>query len=243
MSARVPVEGSLTFIDSVGEPRIKGIDVGQELEIRSFVEGATQAKAVWLFGPRCSTRSTASSRTCPACPAARSIVRPVPVGTCCWSGARSRTVANRSYELAYERAELEAQKQGGRAPATSPGSTAGSPRSTSRDRGARRPSTTELVDRYNELDDPGPRRRRGRATRTRPPGSASEAADPAVARRAGPDDLHRLPDDQGPGRRAGLRRDPGRAPVLAEEPCRRRRRGPPLLADPLARQFAGGPTR
>lgn len=50
MSARVPVKGSLTFIDSHGIPRIKGIDVGQELEYRSHVEGATQAMAIWTYG-------------------------------------------------------------------------------------------------------------------------------------------------------------------------------------------------
>ncbi|HWE39268.1 MAG TPA: hypothetical protein VG406_22150 [Isosphaeraceae bacterium] len=49
-SARVPVKGLLSFIDSQGIPRIKGIDVGQELESRSFVEGATQSEAIWTFG-------------------------------------------------------------------------------------------------------------------------------------------------------------------------------------------------
>ncbi len=50
MSARVPVKGSLTFLDSRGTPQFKGIDVGQELEYRSFVEGATPSAAIWLFG-------------------------------------------------------------------------------------------------------------------------------------------------------------------------------------------------
>ncbi|WP_435016100.1 hypothetical protein TA3x_003660 [Tundrisphaera sp. TA3] len=50
MSARVPVKGSLTFIDSKGTPQIKGIDVGQELEYRSHVEGATPATAIWQYG-------------------------------------------------------------------------------------------------------------------------------------------------------------------------------------------------
>ncbi len=52
MSARVPVKGSLLFYDSRGKRTVKGIDVGQELEFRSFVEGATPSKAVWRFGPR-----------------------------------------------------------------------------------------------------------------------------------------------------------------------------------------------
>ncbi len=50
MSARLPVKGSLTFMDSRGTPQIKGIDVGQELEFRSHIEGATEAAAIWTFG-------------------------------------------------------------------------------------------------------------------------------------------------------------------------------------------------
>ncbi|WZO97573.1 hypothetical protein EP7_004614 [Isosphaeraceae bacterium EP7] len=50
MSARVPVKGSLTFLDSLGKPHYKGIDVGQETERRSFVEGATPSAAIWVFG-------------------------------------------------------------------------------------------------------------------------------------------------------------------------------------------------
>jgi hypothetical protein len=50
MSARVPVKGSLTFLDSLGKPHFKGIDVGQETERRSFVEGATPSAAIWVFG-------------------------------------------------------------------------------------------------------------------------------------------------------------------------------------------------
>jgi hypothetical protein len=50
MQARVPVHGSLIFIDSRGKRQIRGIDVGQELELRSHIEGATQATAIWEFG-------------------------------------------------------------------------------------------------------------------------------------------------------------------------------------------------
>ncbi|MBI1325919.1 hypothetical protein GC170_22390 [bacterium] len=50
MSARVPVKGSLVFRDSRGVPQIKGIDVGQELEYRTHVEGATPSKGIWRFG-------------------------------------------------------------------------------------------------------------------------------------------------------------------------------------------------
>lgn len=50
MSARVPIKGVLTFIDSKGNARRKGIDVGQELETRSFVEGASPSMAIWQYG-------------------------------------------------------------------------------------------------------------------------------------------------------------------------------------------------
>ena len=50
MSARQPIKGSLTFIDSRGTPQITGIDVGQELELRSHIEGGTPATAIWNYG-------------------------------------------------------------------------------------------------------------------------------------------------------------------------------------------------
>lgn len=54
MSAREPIKGALTFIDSRGNPQIKGIDVGQdiseEIEPRSHIEGATPATAIWNYG-------------------------------------------------------------------------------------------------------------------------------------------------------------------------------------------------
>ncbi|MDX2036996.1 MAG: hypothetical protein SFX72_10120 [Isosphaeraceae bacterium] len=55
MSARVPVKGVLTFVDSRGKPQFQGIDVGQDsetsnFETRSFVEGATPSTAIWNFG-------------------------------------------------------------------------------------------------------------------------------------------------------------------------------------------------
>jgi hypothetical protein len=50
LSARLPVKGVLTFVDSRGMPRRSGIDVGQELEYRSFIEGATPSRAIWQFG-------------------------------------------------------------------------------------------------------------------------------------------------------------------------------------------------
>ncbi|WP_165224999.1 hypothetical protein [Aquisphaera insulae] len=53
MKARVPVKGSLSFLDSRGTPHALGIDVGQEQnmkEPRSHIEGATAATAIWSFG-------------------------------------------------------------------------------------------------------------------------------------------------------------------------------------------------
>lgn len=54
MAARVPVKGSLSFLDSKGDPHAMGIDVGQEQsmkEPRSHIEGATAAVAIWRYGP------------------------------------------------------------------------------------------------------------------------------------------------------------------------------------------------
>jgi hypothetical protein len=53
MAARVPVKGSLSFLDSRGTPHAMGIDVGQEQsmkEPRSHIEGSTPATAIWSFG-------------------------------------------------------------------------------------------------------------------------------------------------------------------------------------------------
>jgi hypothetical protein len=53
MSARVPVRGSLSFIDSAGKHHAMGIDVGMDVnmrEPRSHIEGATQSRAIWSFG-------------------------------------------------------------------------------------------------------------------------------------------------------------------------------------------------
>jgi hypothetical protein len=51
MSARSPITGSLIFFDSRDVQRRRGVDVGIELPGRSFVEGATPARAIWRFGP------------------------------------------------------------------------------------------------------------------------------------------------------------------------------------------------
>ncbi|MEW4571165.1 hypothetical protein AB1L88_25115 [Tautonia sp. JC769] len=110
MSARLPVDGSLTFIDSVGEPRIKGIDVGQELEIRSFVEGATQAEASWLFGENIPHPVDRLFPNRPGMPFPTQS-KAVPLNLLLVSGT-VEDLANQIYELAYARMELESQKQG-----------------------------------------------------------------------------------------------------------------------------------
>jgi hypothetical protein len=53
MQARVPVKGSLAFLDSRGTPHAMGIDVGMDQNMRqprSHIEGATQSAAIWSFG-------------------------------------------------------------------------------------------------------------------------------------------------------------------------------------------------
>lgn len=45
---RVPVYGDLTFIDRTGAPG-EGVNVGDIVEIRSFVEGGTKSAGVWKF--------------------------------------------------------------------------------------------------------------------------------------------------------------------------------------------------
>ncbi len=49
MRARVPKWGKLTFLDRQGVPKQRGISVGSEWTYRSFVDGNTQATAIWTF--------------------------------------------------------------------------------------------------------------------------------------------------------------------------------------------------
>ena len=46
--ARVPLYGKLSFLDRQGRPG-KGVNVGQEWTYRSYIEGRTQATAIWSF--------------------------------------------------------------------------------------------------------------------------------------------------------------------------------------------------
>ncbi len=107
-SARLPVGGSLTFVDSIGQPRIKGIDVGQELETRSFVEGATPAKAIWMFGPDLPAPVDRLLPSTTRTPAPR-VESPVPVNLLLKRGT-IEYLSNEIYETAYDEAELESEK-------------------------------------------------------------------------------------------------------------------------------------
>jgi len=49
LTARVPVYGSLRFLDRSGRPKEKGINVGNEWTYRSYIEGKTLAAAIWTF--------------------------------------------------------------------------------------------------------------------------------------------------------------------------------------------------
>jgi ABC-type multidrug transport system fused ATPase/permease subunit len=47
--ARVPEYGKLRFLDRKGVPVAKGVNVGNEWQYRSFVDGGTQSAAIWTF--------------------------------------------------------------------------------------------------------------------------------------------------------------------------------------------------
>ena len=49
LNCRVPVWGNLIFHNRDGQPTEEGINVGNEWKFRSYIEGATKARAVWTF--------------------------------------------------------------------------------------------------------------------------------------------------------------------------------------------------
>ena len=49
LTCRVPVYGTLSFLDRSGAPAEKGINTGDLWEFRSYIEGATAARAKWEF--------------------------------------------------------------------------------------------------------------------------------------------------------------------------------------------------
>ena len=49
LQARVPIYGGLVFLDGNGQPSKKGINVGKEWDYRGYIEGGSQAAAIWTF--------------------------------------------------------------------------------------------------------------------------------------------------------------------------------------------------
>lgn len=49
LRARVPIYGTLEFTNRSGEKVDRGINVGNEWDYRSFIEGATESSAIWTF--------------------------------------------------------------------------------------------------------------------------------------------------------------------------------------------------
>ena len=47
--SRVPVYGHLMFTDRKGKPALKGVNTGDIWEFRSYIQGATDASAIWSF--------------------------------------------------------------------------------------------------------------------------------------------------------------------------------------------------
>lgn len=49
LMARVPVYGSLTFLNREGKAANAGVNIGDLWDFRSYVEGATKSRAIWTF--------------------------------------------------------------------------------------------------------------------------------------------------------------------------------------------------
>jgi len=49
LTARVPVYGTISFLDNEGKPAEAGVNTGDENMFRSFVEGNTKSRAIWEF--------------------------------------------------------------------------------------------------------------------------------------------------------------------------------------------------
>jgi hypothetical protein len=114
MDARVPIKGSLSFLDSRGNPHSIGIDVGQEQsmkEPRSHIEGATPSTAIWSYGivpdPFDPNRKTLLDRRIP-------VDRLLPRDSLEW-------LANRIAELEALIAANEQQQKAANLPATKAG--------------------------------------------------------------------------------------------------------------------------
>lgn len=49
LTCRVPIYGTLTFIDREGVPTARGINTGDTWDFRSYIDGATKATAIWQY--------------------------------------------------------------------------------------------------------------------------------------------------------------------------------------------------
>ena len=201
MAARVPVKGSLSFLDSRGTPHAMGIDVGMEQsmkEPRSHIEGSTPATAIWSFGivPD------------PFSPANRPVLinRKVPVQDFLPADT-VEGLLNRSIELQFQLAADERAKSQPNLPASDIAKLEASIAPT-----ARWPSGSGPSTRHSASGPTTWRRRRPRPRRAAMPTRLKPSAtSPAPARRSDHrgDDVQRLQDHQGQDRRAGTGRDAG----------------------------------
>ena len=168
MTARVPVKGSLSFLDSRGTPHAMGIDVGQEQsmrEPRSHIEGATPATAIWSYGivPD------------PFQPAGRPILldRRIPVGDFLPPGT-IEGLLNRSFELQVADRRRRAREEPAQHPVQPDlASSTRASRATARSSTGSRPSTRPSKKQADDLD--------AQATAAETAGQPTEAAEPARA--------------------------------------------------------------
>jgi len=138
MAARVPLYGSLSFLDSKGTPHLRGIDVGQEQsmrEPRSHIEGATPATAIWSFGLVPDPLTPPGARP-------RLLNHMIPVETLLVSGSVEE-LQHRTYQLRGRIAAAERAEAAG-------GANAGV-KNLSADLARNREELTRVTDAYNAL--------------------------------------------------------------------------------------------
>ena len=202
MAARVPVKGSLSFLDSRGTPHAMGIDVGMEQymkEPRSHIEGSTPATAIWSFGivPD------------PFAPASRPVLlnRKIPVQDFLPAntveGLLNRSIELQSQFVADERAKAQ--------PNLAAGEIAKLEASIAANRALAERVGTEYEALLKRADDLETQAATAEAGGNADQASSSSRSGPRTARRPDHrgDDVQRLQDHQGQGRRPGTCRDAG----------------------------------